>query len=131
MRSTPFYVREHPLALAFSASMALSGLLVLTIPSVRATSPTIAVLPMWTANVWGAMLLIGGAMSVFGLLRDRPDFESAGMALLGSGQLVALITSISSLGFASAVLGVVLRGGLAIGCWARAYHLARIGQRVP
>ncbi len=125
----PLYVREHPLALAFSISMAISGLLVLTIPSVRATSPTVSVLPMWTAAVWGAVLLVGGSASTYGLFRDRPDFESGGMALLSTGQLVALITSISALGISAAILGVLLRGGLAIGCAARALHLARIGKR--
>lgn len=128
-RPVPLYVREHPLALAFSLSMALTGLLVLAIPSVRATSPTVYVLPLWTAGVWGAGLLLGGGMSTYGLLKDRPDYESGGMALLSSGQLVAMVTTISAFGFTAAVLATVLRGGLAIGCAARAWHLARIGSR--
>lgn len=128
-RPVPLYVREHPLALAFSLSMALTGLLVLAIPSVRATSPTVYVLPLWTAGIWGAALLLGGAMAAYGLLRDRPDYESAGMALLSSGQLVALITTISAFGFSAAILATVLRGGLAIGCAIRSWHLVRIGPR--
>lgn len=126
---TPRYVKEHPLALAFSLSMALTGLLVVAIPSVRATSPTVYVLPLWTAVVWGVVLLVGGCMATLGLLRDRPDYESGGMALLSSGQLVAAVTTISAFGFTAAVLGTVLRGGLAIGCAARAWHLAKEGPR--
>jgi hypothetical protein len=125
--TTPQYVREHPLALVFSLSMALTGILVLAIPSVRETSPTVYALPIWTAGIWGAGLLLGGSMATFGLLRDRPDYESAGMALLSSGQLVALVTTLSAFGFTAAVLSTVLRGGLAIGCGARAWHLARVG----
>jgi hypothetical protein len=127
--TTPRYVREHPLALVFSLSMALTGLLVVAIPSVRATSPTVYVLPLWTAVIWGAVLLAGGCMATYGLLSDRPDYESGGMALLSSGQLVALVTTISAFGFEAAVLATVLRGGLALGCAARAWHLARIGPR--
>ena len=129
MNRAPLYVREHPLALAFSASQVLTGFLVLTIPAVRATSPTVTVLPLWTAGVWGLVLLLGGLMSTVGLLRDRPDYESAGMALLATGQLVALITSISALGFQAACLGVVLRGGLTSGCAWRSWHLAKVGPR--
>lgn len=128
-RSVPLYVREHPLALAFSLSMALTGLLVLAIPSVRATSPTVNVLPLWTASIWGIVLLLGGLSASYGLFRDRPDYESAGMALLASGQLVAAVTTISAFGFEAAVLGTVLRSGLAIGCMARAFHLAQVGPR--
>lgn len=128
-RPAPLYVREHPLALVFSLSMVLTGALVLAIPSVRETSPTVYVLPLWTAGVWGGGLLLGGGMSAYGLLRDRPDYESAGMALLSSGQLVALVTTISAFGFTAAVLATVLRGGLAIGCATRAWHLARTGPR--
>ena len=128
-RPVPLYVKEHPLALSFSIAMALSGLLVLAIPSVRVTSPTVYALPIWTAAVWGAGLLLGGCMAAFGLLKDRPDYESAGMALLASGQLVALVTTLSAFGFSAAVLGTVLRGGLAIGCAARSWHLAKVGPR--
>ncbi len=128
-RPIPLYVREHPLALVFSLSMVLTGVLVIAIPSVRETSPTVYVLPLWTAGVWGAGLLLGGGMSTYGLLKDRPDYESAGMALLSSGQLVAMVTTLSAFGFTAAVLSMVLRGGLAIGCAARALHLARVGPR--
>ena len=114
--------------LAFAVGMALSGVLVLAVPAVQATSPTLVFLPGWSAILWGLSLLIGGVMTSIGVYRGRPDFESSGLVLLSSAQLVAAIASLSALSPAGAVLVVLLRGSLAVALAGRAYFLVREGS---
>lgn len=123
------YVRGHRLALAFSASMILTGLLVLARPETSAGSLSLSELPLWTTVAYGLASLVGGAASVFGLVRVRPDYESGGMVLLAAVQAVAMITAIAALGFEATLLGTVLRAGLMIGCLCRGIGVAKEGQR--
>jgi hypothetical protein len=130
-------MRQHPLSvllsttipmLAFAVGMAISGALVLVIPAVRATSPTLVFLPGWTAVLWGLSLLVGGVMTSIGLYRGRPDFESSGLVLLSSANLIAAIASVSALGLAASALALLLRGSLAIALAGRAYFLVKEGS---
>jgi len=113
---------------AFAVGMAISGALVLAVPAVRDTSPTLVFLPGWSAVLWGLSQLVGGAMTCIGLFRGRADFESSGLVLLSSAQLVAVIAAFSALSLAGAALGALLRGSLAVALAGRAYFLTKEGS---
>lgn len=112
-------------ALAFSIGMIVSGVLVLFVPTIQATSLTLASLPRWITMLWGASLLIGGSMGAIGIHRSRPDFESGGFVILASAQIFAVVTSIAALGLEGAALGILLRGSLAVSMLGRVYFLTR------
>lgn len=113
---------------AFTIAMAISGALIIAVPQIAATSPTLTFVPRWTTTAWGISLLLGGAMATFGLLRCRPDFESSGLVILASAQFFAATTSYFALGFVGSILGVLLRDGLAVALLLRAYLLVREGR---
>jgi hypothetical protein len=123
------YIGGHRLALAFSLSMVVTGVLILAVPSARASSLSLSDLPTWAAVAYGLANFIGGLCAAIGLIRHRPDFESGGMVLLGACQAVAVVTSIAALGFGTALLGIVLRGGLMVGCLSRGYGIAKVGPQ--
>lgn len=106
--------------------MALSGLLTVLLPEVRAQSLTLAVLPESITYVLGFLGFIGGLSCAYGVWNEKARFESAGFAALSATQLAALISSIAALGFTASILGVLLRGGLALGCAGRSICLARL-----
>jgi hypothetical protein len=114
--------------LAFAVGMAISGALVLAVPAVQATSPTLVFLPGWSAVLWGLTQVVGGVMTGIGLWRGRPDYESSGLVLLSTAQLVAALAALSALSFAGAALALLLRGSLAIALAGRAYFLVREGS---
>lgn len=120
------YAKTFALTFAFAVSMVVAGLLIVTVPELRAQSPTVTVLPYWVAIAWGASESLGGAMTIYGMWRLSPRYESAGLAILAAAQLVALVTSIVALGVVAVASGIALRGGLAIGCAVRAYSLAAL-----
>lgn len=114
--------------IAFALSQAISGALIVAIPAIQMTSITLVFLPKWTATVWGFSLLAGGTMICVGALKRRPDFESSGLVVLASAQLFSGVTSYFALGFVASLLGLLLRGGLAIALLGRAYVLVREGK---
>lgn len=105
--------------------MTITGILVLFLPDVRASSLTLVDLPGWIAYFWSAMCFGGGGACFYGLWTCEARWEGAGATALAATQLFSITTSIAALGFETALLGTVKNGGLAIGLLARAFVLAR------
>jgi hypothetical protein len=117
------YLSTHPLAFCFAISMALTGLLTVAVPSMRAQSITLHILPSWVAILSGALGLTGGTFCAYGILSIKPQYEAAGFAALAAVQLVSIVNSVAALGFVPSILGILLRLGLGAGCALRTYTL--------
>ena len=118
------YLKTHPLAFCFAVSMAISGVLILALPVVR-SSLSLQTLPEALTYALGALSLLGGLSCAYGLWSLKARFEGAGFTALGATQLVILISTASSVGISATLLGIALRGGLAVGCFIRAMTLVR------
>ena len=119
------YLKAHPLAFSFAVSMAISGILTVFVPSIRAQSITLSILPEWIAILSGTLGTFGGCLGAYGIWDLKPRFEAAGFTALAFVQMISIVNSIAALGFGSSMLGILLRGGLAVGCISRAVVIAR------
>jgi hypothetical protein len=120
------YLKSHPFVFAFAIGAALSGLLVICVPSAQATSLTLTELPIVITLLWGAMLMVGGSFCGYGIWTRKTRFEGTGVMLLAATQLFAAVTSVAALGWGPSLLGVILRASLAAGLLARALILMRL-----
>src|SRR5882672_11316927 len=100
--------------------MAISGILTVFVPSIRAQSITLSILPEWIAILSGTLGTFGGCLGAYGIWDLKPRFEAAGFTALAFVQMISIVNSIAALGFGSSMLGILLRGGLAVGCISRA-----------
>lgn len=119
------YVRSHPLGLTVSVGVCISGFVALAFPGLAEGSSPTRALPDWTLIVFNVVLMIGGGLATWGLLRGNVNFEVPGLFLLAGG-LASFYFTVVSVRPTSA-LQVIFIGALAIGCAARGWHLAHYG----
>ncbi len=69
-------------------------------------------------RLWGALLVVGGAMAVYGRYGRRPGLERAGLQTLGPAYLLYAISVVLGLGLGGLVAGPMFTG-LGIACFVR------------
>lgn len=116
---------SHPFALLFAIGVAFQGALYLCAPGVFEASASAAALSPTILALFNASWLVGGALSVIGIIRGHRKPEAVGMSLLAGGFAA----------YYSIVAGAVPYGWLtglfilflAVGCFLRARHVAKTG----
>jgi hypothetical protein len=78
----------------------VSGIPIMIDPSIFAPVSVQSALSEWLIRLWGADLLVGGLLSGYGLLGERPRIEQAGLALLAAGSLIFAFVVVVYSGFA-------------------------------
>lgn len=54
-------------------------------------------LPLWMVDLWGLQLVLGGGMTIFGIMKDDFRIEQIGVMLLGSGAFVYMLALLTFL----------------------------------
>lgn len=116
-------VRQFPILFCLSVAATLLGASLMIEPALSASSPTLAIMPLWGVLLWGVMFFAGGIAAAYGLRRGRLDYESAGCTLQGFAYMAAAF--VSALSATPSPLGITFLGALAIGFTWRGFLLTR------
>lgn len=54
-------------------------------------------LPLWMVDLWGLQLTLGGAGTIFGIVRDDFRIEQIGVMLLGAGAFIYMLALVAFL----------------------------------
>lgn len=119
------YVASHPLGLFFSIGVALEGFLNLVAPGLSSSSASAQALDPTVLTLFNLTWVVGGGLSMIGLLRGFRKSEAGGMSLLGGafGAYYIVIVGLVPGAWATGLFIICL----SIGCFLRARHLARTG----
>lgn len=103
----------------------LGGLIGLLAPEAVQESAPSLVLPDWVLIFFNCVWVIGGGLSMVGLVRGNREIEIPGMILIagGLGSYYVVVVSIR----ATAALTALFIALLALGCLGRAVNLYRFG----
>jgi hypothetical protein len=119
------YLASHQLVTWFSGGVAFQGSVNLIAPELsQATASAIVLSPLLFA-IFSATWLVGGALSVVGVVRGIRKAEAVGMSLLagGFGAYYSILTGTVPNGWLTGAFILAL----AIGCFRRARHVAVTG----
>lgn len=119
------YRRDHPLALWFSASVALVAAQAIFFPESQSQSPQTLALSENMRTIFYWTWLIGGGMAAIGLWYAHFKAEAAGMALIGFSFLAYGVIIIGLLGLTRG--SWIFLFGLGFGCIHKSWHLATLG----
>lgn len=119
------YFRSHRLGVNVAVGVFFSGLLNLFLPAVTDTSAAALVLPAPLLTAFNLTWVVGGAMSVFGLVKGSVRAEVPGSALIAGG-LTAYFVVVASIR-SWAALAAIFIAFLALGYAERAWQLWRCG----
>jgi hypothetical protein len=122
------YISSHPLALRFSLGLFIVGLVSLVAPQTIEQTATSMALPEWLQIGFRLTWTLGGAASVWGIIRGRRAFEAAGMTLIATGLAIDYL-AIVSVRWQSALPGLFILF-LAEGCFQRTRHLRKNGYEI-
>lgn len=84
----------------------VSGLPIMIDPATFAPLSVKGLLSDWIVRSWGANLFIGGVLSGYGLLSERPRIEQAGLALLAAGSAIFAVIVVFYSGLSALLPGL-------------------------
>lgn len=112
-----FLTRSHELAVSLLlAALGAPALLDLLPGQSRAG------IPLWEFQAWGGAMVLSGALTWWGVLRNRPRAEWGGQIIAGWA-LAYFVGILASLSFTATLPSIITFGLLAVVSWWRAFKI--------